>query len=316
MSSRTSCSIPARCRSLSARSCSDYYDTLERYRLLTYGQQIARAVEELQKPAVAAAVHADAAASDRRRVPGRQPGAGAADRLARRARASSSASSATTTRRSISGAVRMWRTSSTFATRFAPASRRSVSRPTAGVAPADHRGRERFARIIPNRLEKDDAAVPSARGRRPRGRRLGGGRRAGRPARSRSSSCDLIDDRGVRYARHRRPGARAARTRSSSSSSTTFGIPVAARWPHRAFRPAGGDRPRAHDLLDLRHRVAKPLRAAAAMIGGEASSPITPRCSASTGAPADAAGVLRDWQGRCAQTDRRQPRRRALRVAG
>jgi DNA helicase-2/ATP-dependent DNA helicase PcrA len=37
----------------------DYYDTLDRYRLLTYGQQIARSVEELQRTTVAAAVHAD-----------------------------------------------------------------------------------------------------------------------------------------------------------------------------------------------------------------------------------------------------------------
>ncbi len=34
-----------------------YYETLERYRLLTYGQQIARAVTELQRPALAAEVH-------------------------------------------------------------------------------------------------------------------------------------------------------------------------------------------------------------------------------------------------------------------
>ena len=37
----------------------DYLDTLERYRLLTYGQQIVRAVDELIRPAVAATVHAD-----------------------------------------------------------------------------------------------------------------------------------------------------------------------------------------------------------------------------------------------------------------
>ena len=34
-----------------------YYETLERYRLLTYGQQIARAVSELQRPELAAEVH-------------------------------------------------------------------------------------------------------------------------------------------------------------------------------------------------------------------------------------------------------------------
>jgi DNA helicase-2/ATP-dependent DNA helicase PcrA len=36
-----------------------YFATLERYRLLTYGQQIARAVEELGRPALRDAVHAD-----------------------------------------------------------------------------------------------------------------------------------------------------------------------------------------------------------------------------------------------------------------
>jgi DNA helicase-2/ATP-dependent DNA helicase PcrA len=35
----------------------EYLDTLERYRLLTYGQQIARTVHELERPEVAAAVH-------------------------------------------------------------------------------------------------------------------------------------------------------------------------------------------------------------------------------------------------------------------
>lgn len=37
----------------------DYLDMLERYRLMTYGQQIVRAVTALQDPSVAAAVHAD-----------------------------------------------------------------------------------------------------------------------------------------------------------------------------------------------------------------------------------------------------------------
>jgi DNA helicase-2/ATP-dependent DNA helicase PcrA len=36
-----------------------YYDTMERYRLLTYGQQIARAVSELEDPEIASNVHAD-----------------------------------------------------------------------------------------------------------------------------------------------------------------------------------------------------------------------------------------------------------------
>jgi DNA helicase II / ATP-dependent DNA helicase PcrA len=36
-----------------------YYNTLERYRLLTYGQQIVRAVRELERPDLSAAVHAD-----------------------------------------------------------------------------------------------------------------------------------------------------------------------------------------------------------------------------------------------------------------
>jgi DNA helicase-2/ATP-dependent DNA helicase PcrA len=37
----------------------DYHEALERYRLLTYGQQIARAVEELHRPEVAESVHAE-----------------------------------------------------------------------------------------------------------------------------------------------------------------------------------------------------------------------------------------------------------------
>lgn len=37
----------------------DYYDTLEHYRLLTYGQQVVRVVAELERPEVAAAVHAE-----------------------------------------------------------------------------------------------------------------------------------------------------------------------------------------------------------------------------------------------------------------
>lgn len=37
---------------------SAYYETLERYRLLTYGQQVVRAVQELERPELAAQVHA------------------------------------------------------------------------------------------------------------------------------------------------------------------------------------------------------------------------------------------------------------------
>lgn len=36
-----------------------YYDTLDRYRLLTYGQQVVRAVSELERPALAAVIHAE-----------------------------------------------------------------------------------------------------------------------------------------------------------------------------------------------------------------------------------------------------------------
>jgi DNA helicase-2/ATP-dependent DNA helicase PcrA len=36
-----------------------YYDTLDRYRLLTYGQQVVRAVRELERPELAAEVHAE-----------------------------------------------------------------------------------------------------------------------------------------------------------------------------------------------------------------------------------------------------------------
>lgn len=36
-----------------------YYDTLDRYRLLTYGQQVVRAVRELEQPALAAELHAE-----------------------------------------------------------------------------------------------------------------------------------------------------------------------------------------------------------------------------------------------------------------
>src|SRR3954451_13057151 len=35
----------------------DYYATLDRYRLLTYGQQIVRAVKELERPKLAAKLH-------------------------------------------------------------------------------------------------------------------------------------------------------------------------------------------------------------------------------------------------------------------
>src|SRR5205814_3324329 len=34
-----------------------YYETLDRYRLLTYGQQVVRAVRELERPELAAEIH-------------------------------------------------------------------------------------------------------------------------------------------------------------------------------------------------------------------------------------------------------------------
>ena len=42
-----------------ATALSSYYVALERYRLLTYGQQVVRAVRELERPEIAATVHAD-----------------------------------------------------------------------------------------------------------------------------------------------------------------------------------------------------------------------------------------------------------------
>ena len=56
-SSRTSCSIRQRWRRHSVNVLHDYYATLERYRLLTYGQQVVRAVRELENPALAAQIH-------------------------------------------------------------------------------------------------------------------------------------------------------------------------------------------------------------------------------------------------------------------
>lgn len=42
-----------------ASALGEYYDSLERHRLLTYGQQVVRAVEELRRPELAASVHAE-----------------------------------------------------------------------------------------------------------------------------------------------------------------------------------------------------------------------------------------------------------------
>ena len=142
-----------------------YYETLDRYRLLTYGQQVVRAVRELERPELAAEIHGDAAPPDRRRVPGRQPGAGAADRAAHRAQTSSCASSATTSRRSTSGAGRTSRNIVTFAERYPSVATFEIttnrrSRRRSSTSPT------RFARSIPDRHRQDDAAAPRRR-RRP-----------------------------------------------------------------------------------------------------------------------------------------------------
>jgi DNA helicase-2/ATP-dependent DNA helicase PcrA len=50
---------PVGCRSRSVQGATPASTALERYRLLTFGQQVARAVRELERPEVAASVHTE-----------------------------------------------------------------------------------------------------------------------------------------------------------------------------------------------------------------------------------------------------------------
>ena len=100
---------------------------------------------------------------DRRRVPGRQPGAGATDRATHRPARSSCASSATTSRRSTSGAARTWTTSSRSATATQTVATFEIT--------TNRRSRpqiieiaNRFAETIPERIPKTMEPVPPAAG--------------------------------------------------------------------------------------------------------------------------------------------------------
>ena len=160
----------------------DYFETLERYRLLTYGQQIVRAVHELEHSGLAASP-CNASAPDRRRVPGRQPSAGTPHRTAHGASRASSASSATTTRRSTSGADP---TCEHRRLRQALRRRRDVrDHDEPALASASDRHGQRVRRVDPGSHRQGDGSVPPVRGPTPGSRRVGrrhGGRR-GRPDR-------------------------------------------------------------------------------------------------------------------------------------
>ena len=211
-----------------------YFATLERYRLLTFGQQIVRAVAELRRPEVARRVHADAAPPDRRRVPGRQPGAGAADRAARgpgrravrrRRRRPGDLPVARVRRRNIV----------TFADRY-PTSRRSRSRPTGAAARRSSTRRTRSPRSIPTGSKTMGSFPPGGGGAGGRGRGLRDDElsEAGWIA---SLILDLHDARCA-VPRHRRPRPRPGGLRGARRAVRDVRHPGPARRAHRPVRPA------------------------------------------------------------------------------
>ena len=199
-SSRTSYwpSTPVSRTTTSTTRWSAYYAMLDSYRFMSFGTQIVEAVRGAREPDVHASGDGRPEAPDRRRVPGRQPGPGAAHRAAGQAATGRPTWWwwAMTTRRSTSGAAPMWRNIVTFAARYPNVTKFELlanrrSRPAIVEWPMA------FAQTIPGRLTKQMTAV------RPRRRAL--------RCRSRSGTS-IEQDRG----RRDRAGHRGAPRRPAS----------------------------------------------------------------------------------------------------
>ena len=288
-----------------------YYDTLERYRLLTYGQQIVRAVRELERPR-SRAVHADLRhliVDEYQDVNPAQERliellAGPTRRALRRGR-----------RRPGDLPVARLRRLQHRHLRVALPERRHLRDHDQPAEPAgDHRGRQSLRENHSRPSAEGDGAEPTTQ-RRHRGRRLHlAGQDGAKPGGSRTSLSTFTT-----------PGCRTGASPCSSGVGppTRAGgrarhlrCPGAAGRAHRAVRPARGQGPRAHLRLDDGRRVAGSPRPGRARRRGRADRRVphrvrTRRRRGQPGAPIPA------WVAGCCalQDPNRQPRRRAVRPA-
>ena len=263
--------------------------------------------------------HRRPAAPDRRRVPGRQPGAGAAHRAARqaaRARRTSS-SSATTTRRSTSGAAPTSSNIVTFAERYD--GRHAVQPAGQPPLPAGHRRARQRVRADASRSGSTRRWAPSApaTARRSRSRSVIDDEQT--EADAIALDIEALHKPGRPLPRHRDPGPRARRRTRRSST----------RWRSRASRssPAGA---RACSSSRRRRSSARRSPGSPTSTGRRAASSSARRsncsttCSTTTARPSTSTdderpGALRRTSSRGSrrryETDfGRQPRRRVLRA--
>ena len=277
-----------------------YYETLDRYRLLTYGQQVVRAVRELERPELAAEIHA------RLRhliVDEYQDVNPAQERLIELL-------TGPQVDLCVVGddqqAIYQWRGSDVsnivrFPDRYPPVATFEIttnrrSRPQiieiANRVRPDHPGADR----------QDDGAAPAA------------GRRPGPEVVVWSAPTEVeeagwianlvldLADKGARLPRHRGPGPEPRRLPAPGRAVRHLRHPGPARRPLGPVRPARGGRPRPHLRLAGRHRMAGPLRPRPADHRGR-------RCSMSTsGSSSCPTRRGTGWRGSCAQWKAAVPR--------
>ena len=253
--SRTNCSTRPPCPSRSRGVLLAYYDALEHYRLLTYGQQVARAVEQLERPEIAAQVHAELRHLIVDEYQDVNP---AQERLIR-------GLTGADTHLCVVGdddqAIYQWRGSEvaniiTFAQRY-PAWPPSRSPSTGAAVPPSSNDGQRLRRT------PSPAGCPNpwaSTGTQRRDGRPGSGGLAGRQRGRRGRMADLLRRRPPRrrpaLPRHRHPGPGPGGLPEDHRGARHLRHPGPAGRAHRSVRPARGQAAGPDDLLAGRHRLA------------------------------------------------------------
>ncbi len=236
-----------------------YYETLDRYRLLTYGQQVVRAVRELERPELAAEIHA------RLRhliVDEYQDVNPAQERLIELL-------TGPQVELCVVGddqqAIYQWRGSDvsnivTFPDRYPSVATFEITT-NRRSRPQIIEVANQFARTIPERIEKTMAPHrPPSGGPEPEVVVWSAPTEVEEAGWIANLILDLADA-GRPLPRHRRAGPQPGRLPAPGRAVRHLRHPGPAGWALGPVRPARGGRPRPHLRLADRHRMAGPLRA-------------------------------------------------------
>ena len=277
-----------------------YYETLDRYRLLTYGQQVVRAVRELERPELAAEIHARLRHLIVDEYQDVNPAQETADRAADRP-----AGGPVRRRRRPAGHLPVARLGClqhrTFPDRYSPVETFEIT--------INRRSRpqiieiaNQFARTIPERIDKTMAPHrPPSGGAGPEVVVWSAPTEVEEAGWIANMILDLAD-KGVRY----RDIAVLVRSRAAYprlvEQFATFGIPVQPGGRSGLFDQPEAVAPRPHVRLAERHRMAGPLRSRTA----DHREGAVRRVSAGLRAARSRPGT--GWRGSCAQWKAAVPR--------